>query len=338
MTQFEYYDFRAIQSRGALWSIVAGPRSIGKTYGSKLRAVKRGLKTGEQTIWLRRSKTELTPAKAGFFDSIAPLYPGFDFRVEGDSGQVRTDGGIWQTIIRFIPLSLSAQYKGTEFPMVVEMVYDECFAEPGMHYLADELDRLQNFWITVNRGRLDRAGRAAVKVTLLGNAVALDNPYFLEYGFTADKEWQKGKTTGGDVVLHLVDARKYERRVGVNIYGGVLSATAINYAEGDYFRPDGGYVVEKRPADSRPFATLVTLRGTFGLWESADYRSMYVTVGPLASPDAPVVAFEPMAVRPGVILADSLHFIRKNTRRNYRRGSLFLVGQAAMESRQALAR
>lgn len=335
----EWYDYRPMNSRNPLWGIVAGPRSIGKTYGKKLERIKKGIGTGRQTIWLRRSLTELTPAKAGFFDSIAPRYPGFEFRVNGEAGEVRKEGDNWQTIVRFAALSTAYQLKGTEFPLVDEIVYDECFAEPTENgqpgrYLPDEVNRLRNLWITVNRNRPDRAGKAQTKVRLLGNVTALDNPWFLEYGFTAEREWQKS----GDVVLHLVDASKYEQRVGETMYGTVLGTAAIDYAEGKYFLPDGGYVVDERPPSSRPFATLVTMRGTFGLWEAADYSTMYVTVGPLAAPEAPVVAFEPLAVHPGVIMADLAHYIRSNTRRHYRRGSLFLVTPAAMAARQALAR
>lgn len=338
---FDYYDYRAINSRSALWSFVAGPRSIGKTFGAKRDAVKDFLRDGSQTLWIRRSKTELTPAKAGFFDGIAALWPGFEFRVEGDAGQIRTDGEAWQTVVRFAALSLAAQLKGTEYPMVRKIVYDECYAEPGVlgrgRYLPDEVDRLRNLWITVNRSRTDRRGRAQVKVLLLGNVYELDNPWWLEFGFTASREWQKGVGTGGDVVLHLVDATKYAQRVGETVYGKVLGTAITNYGKGDYFLPDGGYVVGERPADSKPFATLVTLRGVFGLWTAADYSTMYVTIGPLAAKEVPVVAFERMAVSPGVPLADAKHFIRREARRHYRRGSMFLVGPGAMVARQALA-
>lgn len=340
MPEFEWYDYRAINSRNSYWGIVVGPRSIGKTYGAKLDAVKRGISKDEETIWIRRSKTELIPAKARFFDSIAPLYPGFEFRVEGDDGQVRMDGGVWQTIIRFVPLSLAAQYKGTEFPKVTKMVYDECMVDPetNLRYLPEEVNSLRNLWVTVNRSRVTAQGRAVVKVFLLGNVYELDNPWFLEWNFDSSREWQKGHDTDGDVVLHLVDASRYERRVKESIYGKVLGTVAIDYGNGDYFRPDGGYVIPERPADSKPFATLVTMRGTFGLWEAADYSAIYVTVGPLAAPEAAVVAFEPLAVRPGVVLSDLSHHIRSECRRHYRRGSMFLVTQAAMAARQALAR
>lgn len=335
---FEWYDYRAIKSRNALISIVAGPPSIGKTYGIKADQVAAVIKSGRQLMWVRRNLVELTWAKAGFFDSIAENYPGFDFRVEGHAGQVKTDGDVWRTIVRFAALSTSYQMKGTEFPLVDTIVYDECFAAPGLRYLPDEVERLRRLWITVNRSRVDRHGRASTRLYLLGNPIQLDNPYFLEWNFDASREWQKGKNSGGDVVLHLVDASKYERRVGETVYGRALGTAHLDYASGDYFMPDGGYVVEDRPADSKPFATLVTMQGIFGLWEAADWATMYVTPGALADQTVPVVAFEPLAVVPGVILADAQNFTRKAARRHYRRGSLFLVGQAAMAARQALAK
>lgn len=335
---FEWYDARAIKARNALISIVAGPPSIGKTYRFKLDAVERAMKTGRQVMWIRRNLVELTHAKSGFFDSISALHPGFEFRVEGNAGQVRQDAGVWRTIVRFAALSTSYQMKGTEFPEVDAIIYDECFASPGLRYLVDEPERLRRLWITVNRQRVGRDGRAKTRIYLLGNAIALDNPYFLEWGFDGSREWQKGKGTGGDVVLHLVDAAKYQRRVGETVYGKALGTAQADYAAGDYFTPDGGFVVEERPADSKPFATLATLQGVFGLWESPDWQRMYVTVGPLNDESRPTVAFEPLAVRPGIVLADAQHFVRKTSRRHYRRGSMFLVGQGAMLARQALAR
>lgn len=338
MAQFEWYDYRAIRSRNALISIVGGPRSIGKTYGLKNDAVDRAIKTGRQFMWVRRNLEELTLAKSGFFDAIALRYPGFEFRVEGQFGQVRTDGDRWRTIVRFMAVTVAHHAKGTEFPDVDLIVYDECFAPPGGRYLPGEVDRIRELWITVNRGRKGRDGRSRTRLYLLGNPLQLDNPYFLEWRFDSNSEWQKGYGTGGDVVLHLVDAAKYEPRIVETVYGKALGVAQTDYAEGNYFRPDGGYVVDDRPADSRPVATLVTLQGTFGLWESSDWQRMYVTTGALGDTTTPTVAFEPLAVSPGVMLSEPSHRIRKQTRRHYRRGSLFLVGQGAMLARQALAK
>lgn len=334
---FEWYDARALKSRNALISIVAGPPSIGKTYRFKLDTVEDAIRTGRQIMWVRRTVIELGFAKSGFFDSIAALHEGFEFRVEGNAGQVKMDGGEWRTIVRFAALSTSYQMKGTEYPEVATIVYDECFTASGKPYLVDEVEKLRRLWITVNRERRGPDGRSKTRLYLLGNPITLDNPYFLEWGFDGSREWQKGQRTGGDVILHLVDAAKYVRRVGESVYGRALGTAQLDYSGGVYFLPDGGLVVDERPADSTPFATLVTLRGTFGLWQSADYLRMYVTPGALAA-QVPVVAFEPMAVHPGVVLADSQHRVRKATRRRYREGSLFLVGQAATPARQALAR
>lgn len=334
---FEWYDYRALNSRNALISIVGGPPSIGKTYGAKLAAVRDGIRTGRQTMWLRRSLTELNPAKEGFFDSLAAEWPGFDFRVNGNTGEVKADGDKWRPIIRFAALSVSYQMKGTEFPAVDRIVYDECFTPPGGRYLVDEVAKLRRLWITVNRDRVDRSGRAKTRVLLLGNPERLDNPWFLEWGFSAEREWQKGHGTGGDVILHLVDAERYVKRVTESIYGRAMGDAALEYADGAYFIPDGGYVVSERPGDSRPIASLVTMRGVFGLWESASYDALYVTVGELAD-ERPRIAFEPLAVAPGVIHADARHPLARLARRYYRQGLARFVTPGAMAAQQALAR
>lgn len=335
----EWYSYNAIRSRNALWNIVAGPRSIGKTYGKKIERIKDGIRDDSQTMWVRRNKTELVPAKAGFFDAMSNEYPGFDFRVQGPEGQVRMDGDNWHTLVHFTSLSTAYQLRGTEFPKVDEIDFDECFVEPKENgepgrYLPDEVQKLRSLWITINRARVDRNGRAKTKVYLLGNLTALDNPWFLEFGFDASKEWQRS----GDVVLHLVDAAKYEKRVIESIYGTAIGTVALDYAEGEYILPDGGLVVDERPADSKPLATLVTMRGEFGLWTSADGMRMYVTPGRLAATERPVVAFERLAVRPGIVYADLSDWTRREARRHYNRGSMFLVTAAAMPARAALAR
>ncbi len=101
---FEWYDYRAIKSRNALISIVGGPRSIGKTYGAKMDWVRLAIKSERQFMWVRRSNVELLPAKEGFFDAIKTEYPGFEFRLEGNRGQVRKDGKGWIDIVLFVPL------------------------------------------------------------------------------------------------------------------------------------------------------------------------------------------------------------------------------------------
>lgn len=337
----EWYDYRKMNSYNALIGIVAGPPRIGKTYGAKRDAVRDALRTGRQAIWLRRSLTELNPAKDGFFDSIAGEYPGYEFKVSGYHGMARLLGSDedWFTIIRFVALSVSYQMKGTEFPSVDRIIYDECFTPPGGRYLEDELEKLKRLWFTVNSSRVGRDGRAAVRILMLGNPLELDNPYFLEWYFHGQAEWQKGAETGGDVVLHLINPDRYERRITRSIYGGAISEVDIEYAGGRYFEDDRGMVVPKRPQDSKPLCTLVTLRGTFSLWESADWRLLYVDPTPLHEGlGKPVVAFEPMAVGVDVVLADANHYLRKCVRRHYKGGAARFVTQRALAARQAIAR
>lgn len=336
----EWYDYRALRSRDALINIVAGPPRIGKTFGAKLDACKRGIETDRTTVWLRRTLTELNPAKDGFFDSVAYQFPDVDFRVQGNRGDIKeAGGGAWRNVVRFTALSIAYQIKGTEYPTADRIVYDECFAPPGGRYMEDEVAKLRRLWFTINNNRMGNDGRARTRIDMLGNPLELDNPYFLEWGFDGTREWQKGQDTGGDVVLHLVDPTKYEQRITRSMFGGAIGEGDIDYARGVYFADDRGMVVKKRPADAKPMATLVTLRGTYSLWEAADWSAMFVEPFPLTDGLGKLtVAFEPLAVEPGVVYADAQHFVRKFARRYYRNGGARFVGQRALAARQALAR
>jgi hypothetical protein len=236
-------------------------------------------------------------------------------------------------------LSIAFQVKGTEYANADRIVYDECFTPPGGRYLEDEVAKLTRLWFTINNNRTGRDGRALTRIDLLGNPLELDNPYFLAWGFDGSREWQKGAVTGGDVVLHLVDPSKYERRITRSIFGGAISEADIEYAAGAYFADDRGLVVDKRPADAKPMVTLATMRGVYSLWEAADWSAMYIEPFPLAEGLGKMtVAFEPLAVGPGVVYADAKHFMRKFARRYYRKGGARFVTQHALASRQALAR
>ena len=55
-----YYDISDTLTHNALYNFIIGERGCGKTYSSKKFAIRRFLKTGEQFIYLRRYKSELS--------------------------------------------------------------------------------------------------------------------------------------------------------------------------------------------------------------------------------------------------------------------------------------
>ena len=64
-----YYNGLKMLSHNAIFNFVNTNRNFGKTWTFKYRAVKRALKKGKKTIWIRRFKKEAKECIKTFFKS-----------------------------------------------------------------------------------------------------------------------------------------------------------------------------------------------------------------------------------------------------------------------------
>ena len=156
--QHPWYDFKRIDSYNATFNFIGGGRGIGKTYGAKKKAIRRAIKTGEQFIYLRRYKTEITASKATFFADIAQEFPNYEFRIQGSVAQMAPNSTAedkkraWQTIGHFVALSTAQAQKGVSYHLVTTIIFDEFIIEKGnMQYLPNEAVVMTNFYSTVDR-------------------------------------------------------------------------------------------------------------------------------------------------------------------------------------------
>ena len=77
-----YYNYDKALSYNALFNFILTTRGLGKTYGAKLKVIKKFLKTGEQFIYIRRYKDELSTIDTFFNDIIANNeFPEHEFKV-----------------------------------------------------------------------------------------------------------------------------------------------------------------------------------------------------------------------------------------------------------------
>ena len=65
-----WYNYDKINSYNAMLNIIMTNRGFGKSYGSKMMAIKNFIKKGEQFVYVRRFKTEITKQFKQFFDDI----------------------------------------------------------------------------------------------------------------------------------------------------------------------------------------------------------------------------------------------------------------------------
>lgn len=277
-----YYSFAKLDSYNAAYNFAVGGRGIGKTYGRKLAAIRRALKTPEQFIYLRRYKDELKASIRTFVDDMIANgeFDEWEFRVNGNrleasgiefKGEKKRE---WKILGYFLSLSTAQSQKSVAFPLVTEIIFDEFIIERGaIHYLPDEANVFNNFYSTVDRGQ-DKT-----RVYFLANAVSITNPYFLEYDIKADAEIiRRGKLDDGTyfMVCHIIKSEEYAQSLSKTKFGQFISGTDYEaYAVGNVFHDNNEHLLAFKDESARYLYTLRTGKGTFSIWYNGISGNFY---------------------------------------------------------------
>jgi hypothetical protein len=212
-----YWDPHDLLSYNALYSFVVGSRGAGKTFGAKKLAIKKFLKNGSQTIYLRRYKTELDDF-GKFFDDIAEFFPGVTFEVKGKTGYINGEPAIIA-----IALSTGLIKKSTSYARVKLVIFDEFVIDSKViHYLSNEVQAFLEMYETIARLRDD------CPVLFLSNAVSIVNPYFIFWKIkpTGNKRF----TRYGHMLVEFVQNEEFKEAKYKTRFGQIIKGTKY----GDY--------------------------------------------------------------------------------------------------------
>ena len=271
-----YYNFDKIYSYNAFFNFLVGMRGVGKTYGAKLKALKKAVKSiqakepVEQFIYMRRYKEELQTSAKTFFADIEDEFPDWDFRTNGWLAEIAPlatrdeKKREWKTIGYFIPLSRAQSMKSVSFPMVKTIIFDEFIIEKGaVHYLPNEAEAFQNFYSTVDRWK-DKT-----RVFFLANSVSIMNPYFLAYNIKPDETGELFTFGDGFGLCHFVDAKDFTSEVYQTKFGKFIAGTDYaDYAVANEFKDNGENLLGSKTSDATYIYTIETKHGTFSVWNS----------------------------------------------------------------------
>ena len=185
----QYWDIRPIKKIPALYRIVYGERSNGKTYGVDLDSIEDYLKRGAQTAYVRRmtedikqkemrqkyaaicSNEEISRLSAGKWNGIRYYNGTFTLMAtDGEDNVVYDDKPFCFTFA----ISSMEHYKSISFPGIKRIIFDEFISRKG--YIEGEFELFMNLISTIVRQRDD------VEIWMLGNTVSKDCPYFKEMG------------------------------------------------------------------------------------------------------------------------------------------------------------
>lgn len=268
--KLKYYNFNKINSFNGVFNFIIGARGLGKTYGAKFQAIKKGIERGDEFIYLRRYKEELKAAIPSFFADLADEFPNHDFRVNGIYAEYAHESTRdekkreWRRIGYFLALSTAQKQKSVSFPKVKTIIYDEFIIEKGViHYLPNEAEAFVNFFSTVDRNK-DKT-----KVFFLANSVSISNPYFIHYDIQpkADEEWIR--KFDNFIVAHFPDSEEFKAGVYATRFGKFIQQSDPEYAAyavGNEFKDNSEALIDGKPASAKYAYTLETKTGVFSVW------------------------------------------------------------------------
>lgn len=209
----KYYSLSKILKKNAVYNIVFGERSNGKTYACLKYGIEEFCKHGGQIAIIRRWKEDITGRRASdIFSALTAnneisiisngqytgvyYWAGKFYLCNYDSSgkaiyNIETD-----CIGYCFALSDTEHNKSVSYPKITTIIFDEFLTKHV--YLQDEFVFFMNTVSTIVRQRTN------VKIFMLGNTVNKYCPYFQEMGLTHIQNMQQGSIdvyTYGDSLL-----------------------------------------------------------------------------------------------------------------------------------------
>lgn len=258
-------------------TMVVGSRGIGKTYGLRLQFVRDFIKDGYKFVEVVRYKNELSGVSTGYFDRIESNeeFKGKIFRTNNnmafiaDKPENDDDPVNWELCGYFVALSQAQQLKKRTFDNVKRINFDEAILDKTdrfHHYLPREFAVLANVVDTVSRERADTKG-VKPHLYLLGNALDVMNPYFIQYNVGIPKRgytWHKNKT----MLLHYAEDAEYSHQKALNtVAGRMLAGTEDGaIANNNTFSKMNDDFVMKKTKEAKYTFGIIYNGYTFGIW------------------------------------------------------------------------
>lgn len=197
----KFYSLDRIKEFNAIYNIIIGERSNGKTYACLAEGLKRYVENGEQMAYIRRWKEDYR-GKRGQQLFAAHEESNFIRQLTKNAwSTTRYYSGKWH-LANFDPsldkliyneepfcfafsLNDMEHDKSTSYPKITTIVFDEFLTR--QYYLPDEFVLFMNVLSTIIRHRDN------VTIYMLGNTVNKYCPYFKEMGLSHVAEMEEGK-------------------------------------------------------------------------------------------------------------------------------------------------
>lgn len=276
----KYYDWAATLSRQTDTNgeicLVIGAKGIGKTFGLRLLCVSDYLKRKRRFCEICRTKEEMKAVKKGYFDKLqnAGYFNDYEFRVEGNTGQIRkSKNDDWQVLCYFVALTSFQTEKKRTYAGVYRFIFDEALIDRKdryHRYLPNEFLILANILDSVSREQPD--SDMHYKLYLLGNACDLSAPYLQYLGINTIPEYGYSFYRDKTVLLHYVEPWDANERKLNTLVGRMLSGNdEASMIFDNEFADTGAGEIETKTSKAKYAYTLKFNHDYFSVW--IDYKS-----------------------------------------------------------------
>lgn len=290
MSEHKFYDWdktmsyqTGIQGEQCL---VLGAKDIGKTFGLRVKCIKRYLSHGEIFCEICRTENEVKVVAPGYFEKIVEkgFFEKHLFKVEKKCGYIakRPAEGQkpeWELICYFVALSSFQAEKKRTFRRPRRFIFDEAVIDVKdryHHYLPEEFFILSNLLDSISRQQ--PKDDYVYNVYLLGNAVDLTCPYLRYYGITKIPKFGYHFYRDKTVLLHYVEPWDADDRRAYTLVGRMLQG----YDEAkimfeNEFEDTTGKEIAKKSSNAQYRFAFSWGKMRFGIWVDHKRGIWYVT-------------------------------------------------------------
>lgn len=333
-----YYSSNKLFSHQSPFNFVMGERGNGKSYNAKKRMIKNFINKGEQSIYIRRRKTDIDEVKEFFFDDIKEEFPDYEFSIKGSAGLINGE-----VAIHFIALSTSLKKKSSPFPKVTLLVFDE-YIEPSFkfpNYLKNDMFYLLELISTVVRKRDNW------KLILIGNSISYVNPFFSYYNIEImDNEKQfhrfmKDEETGNYLItVELTETPEYQAEFSKTNLAKLTKGTVYgDYSmNGKAYEDKSDFIKPERRGMYIYIATILFNGQEFGVWQDG-FDEIYIDEK-VESTCLYKYAITDADLREGYVSAkaDNKSWRLKNIKKFYHEGKVYYSSQEVKKTIQTSLR
>ena len=294
-TPSKYWDIERTLTYNALFYVIVGNRSAGKSYGCKKQAIKNFIRRGEQFVYVRRYNDDLKDSLASFFKDIVinNEFPDYEFKVDGaklycrlkvdeEKKQPWTDNDICGY---GVVLSTADNKKSIAYPMVTMIIYDEFMVDTQSSMqrpLKNEPRSLMNLYETIARPGTEHP---RCVLFMLSNSISVNNPFFLIWKLQMPDTEHPDKN-GKYIWKHpkrsiIVENAKKDEMVEAKKQHEFYSITqGTGY---DEFSIDNSFInddetfVEKRSSIAKFYFSFIYKDQRYGVWISMTEGLMWVS-------------------------------------------------------------